>query len=345
MSADAQGSEAALRISLLWDELQSKLETSPNAALGLLDIANSRPTRNVEAVRALEPALARSARQATITMPTKDAWQFLVAMTDKLRDQRLADSVTKSIRGAAVDLAAAHPADTVAILPSLMNAGQRELLTGAAGDGIAHALNRDVSNHLPDLDDLSLLELVMASPPLMESVLTSYPEFSGSLSIAIEGVRAEAQRLMLRLVVDDRHIDLARVLFADLDTSMLAQEVRHLHEANGLAAAGLRDLIVQRAEQAGGIIEVRDAAAEFGEDTGAAALVQMLIKPNSEDIRWLLFAPQVSAARRFAMIADLVRRASRDQLRTMLADEVTLRSTLDALLRHAPTTVDALLRS
>lgn len=348
MSADTQGSEAALRIALLWDELLSKLGTSPNAALGLLDIANTRPTRSVEAIRALGPALARSARQATMTMPAGDAWRFLAAMTDKLRNRHLAKSIATSIRGSAVELAASHPTETVALLPDLMGTGQRELLLGAAGDGIAQVLDRNVSNHLSELDDQCLLELVMASPPLMEGVLTSYPEFSTSLGVALAGAddvrRTEAGRRMLRFLVDDSHVDLAGVLFANLDTLALAEEVRHLHAVNRLESSGLRDLIIRSAEVTGGLDDIREAAVALGDDDGAAALVDALVKPNAYDLRWLLLAGRLSAPRRHSMLVDLVHRASIDQLRTMLSDETLVGLTLDVLFRDVASTGDALLK-
>lgn len=53
-------SAATLRIALLWDELLDKLDRTPTAALGLLDIANSGLISSAEAVRSLEPQLAEA---------------------------------------------------------------------------------------------------------------------------------------------------------------------------------------------------------------------------------------------------------------------------------------------
>ena len=50
MADDERGSEEALRLSLLWDELTGKVETEPHAALGLLDIANTRSARRADLV-------------------------------------------------------------------------------------------------------------------------------------------------------------------------------------------------------------------------------------------------------------------------------------------------------
>lgn len=52
---------AAFRIALLWDELVAKLHTTPTAALGLLDIANSGKVRDSLALEAVEPSIADAA--------------------------------------------------------------------------------------------------------------------------------------------------------------------------------------------------------------------------------------------------------------------------------------------
>ena len=68
---------AALRIALLWEELLAKLDTTPTAALGLLDIANSGKIREASALKALEPSLAQAVRTAAVSLPDDEAWGFL----------------------------------------------------------------------------------------------------------------------------------------------------------------------------------------------------------------------------------------------------------------------------
>lgn len=348
MSLDAKGSESALRISLLWEELHSKLATSPNAALGLIDIANTRPTLDIKTVHALELVISDSAQLAAATMPTMEAWRFLAAMTDKLRDLNIAESVVASIRGTAVNLAAAKPTDAIQGLPEILGAGQRAFLLSAVGDGVARVLNPHVSSQLSNLDEQTLLELVLASPLMIENVLTHFPGLFSLLRVAIEGTgevkRIEAGRRMLEFLVDERHVDLARVVFAGLDGPALVDEVKYLHEVNGLESPGLRELIVTYAGQKKCASLVRSAAAELGEGNEASALVDALVNPNADDLGWLLSAQQLGATRRLAMIASLVHSANRDQLRSMLSDENLLGDTLNLLLGDAPTTYEALFR-
>jgi hypothetical protein len=73
MASEGVGSQSELRVSLLWDDLRRKLPTSPTAALGMLDIAHTRKVRQVDLIRELEPALARSASMATTMMEAEDA--------------------------------------------------------------------------------------------------------------------------------------------------------------------------------------------------------------------------------------------------------------------------------
>jgi hypothetical protein len=346
MSRDDMGSEAALRVSLLWDELQRKLETAPNAALGLLDIANTRSTRNVQAIRALEPALAHAARSATTSMAPNDAWRFLGALTDKLGDLRLTLSAAKSIRSAAVDLAAAHPSETIEKLSTFVGNEQREMLVSAAGEGLARVLGAEIANRLQNLDGSDLLGLMLASPTLAESGLRRYPAFSTSIAEALKHadahVRDEARRRLLRLLVEDEHVDPARILIADLDETQLIAEARHLYEANRLGSEHMREVVVERAREANAVEEVREAVVAFGEEVGVDEMVALMVHPNAADFAWTLATSQLSFERRLALVLRLVRLASAGDLRSMLGEGRKVTATLDLLERGVGGNTDAL---
>jgi len=137
---------------------------------------------------------------------------------------------------------------------------------------------------------------------------------------------------------------LPRFFFTELDTTELTEELQHLHRANRLASAGLRDLIVRGAERTGGVTEIREAAAALGEDGGAASVVDALIKPSAEDLRWVLSAQPLSVPKRLVTVTSLISRASRDQIRTMLADDAVAKRALALLLRDLAASLDTLLK-
>ncbi|MEX2745795.1 hypothetical protein AB3480_31825 [Rhizobium mongolense] len=111
---DSSGS-SALRIALLWEELQRNLQRSPTAALGLLDIANSRSETDPGTVASLQPAIAKAAHSAVENFPSSEAWEFIGALAKKTRDSAFAAALPL-IGDAAGNLAAKSPGSAVVFI-------------------------------------------------------------------------------------------------------------------------------------------------------------------------------------------------------------------------------------
>lgn len=347
MSSDGVGSESALRVSLLWEDLRRKLATSPNAALGMLDIANTRKVRQVEIIRELEPALARSAQMATTTMEAGDAWRYLGALIQKLEGLRPTMSVAKAIRTAAVDLSARHPLETIEILSSLNVEPQRELLISAAADGLSRSLDHGVADRLSRLNGGDLLDLLFASSNLAVGTVGRFPAFSTALAEALrtadDDMRLEARRRLLALLVDDRHVEPARLLIDDLNLEELLKEAAHVGTANQFASAGIRTVIVDRARILNAEQALRDAVSAMGAGAGANALVEATLHPTASDLGWIFSSHALDQKRRSELMRWLLEGANPSQLRSMLADPALLTKTVASL--SAIDSVDAELLS
>ncbi|KWF15209.1 hypothetical protein WL82_28925 [Burkholderia ubonensis] len=335
MSSDGIGSESALRVSLLWDDLRRKLPNSPTAALGMLDIANTRKIRQVDLIRELEPELARSAAMAATTMQAEDAWRYLGALVQKLEGRFSSLSFEKSIRAAAIDLASGHPIETLDVISALTLEPQKALLVSAAGDGLSRSLDLDVAERLSRLDGKDLLDLLFASASLAEGTLGRFPVLSFALAAALrtadDGVRAEARRLLLGLLVDDTHVEAARLLVSDLDTDGLVKEAGHLNAVNGLSSAEIRGVLVERARALQADAVLRDAVSKMGASAGGDALVEATLRPTPADMYWLLTSPALKGSRRIELIRSLLVAANLVQLHGMLADQRMLTKTIALL--------------
>lgn len=335
MSSDDVGSESALRVSLLWNDLRRKLASSPTAALGMLDIANTRKVRQVELIRELEPALARSAAMAAATMQAGDAWRYLGALIQKLEGLRPSISVENSIRTAAVDLAARHPIETVEVLSSLNVEPQRELLVSAAADGLAQSLDLNIAELLSRLDGNDLLQLLFASAMLAEGCVSRFPVISSALASALrtadDGVRAEARCRLLGLLVEDHHADPAQLLIDDLDADDLVKETIHVNTVNGLRSPAIRSILVERARALRAEALLRDAVSGMGASAGGDALVEATLRQTATDMDWMLSSPALTQHRRIELIRSLLAKANPQQLRGMLADQDTLTKTIASL--------------
>jgi hypothetical protein len=334
MSSDGVGSESALRVSLLWDELRRKLPKSPTAALGMLDIANTRKVRQVDLIHDLEPALVRSAAMASSTMDADDAWRYLGALIQKLEGLRSSNSLATAIRAAAIDLASRYPLDTLELISVLNTEPQKNLLLSAAAEGLSRSLDFDITERLGQLDGKDLLDLLFTSDSLAEEMVR-FPAFSSALTAALrtadDDVRAEARQRLLGLLVDDSHVEPARLLVSDLDANGLIKEAMHVHAVNGLSSAEIRGVLVERARKLQVDAVLRNAICGLEVSAGRDALVEETLRPTPEDIEWLLTSPALKRSRRIKLVRSLLASASPLQLRGMLANQHTLTGTIASL--------------
>ena len=347
MSLGGVGSESALRVSLLWDDLRRKLPNSPTAALGMLDIANTRKVRQVELIRELEPALAKSAILAVNTMQTEDAWRYLGALIQKLEGLQPSASIVKSIQSAAIDLASRQPMKTLEVISSLNAEPHKELLVSAVAEGLSRSLSQELAEQLSQLDGKDLMDLLFASAVLADATIKRFPDLSFALTSALrtadESVRIEARLKLLGLLVDDCHVEPARLLVNDLDASALGEEAVHVNSVNGLRSPEIRGVLLDRARalQAEGLL--RDAVSQSGSSIGGDALVEASLRHTPSDMAWVLTSPTLKSSRRMKLIRSMLAAADSQQLRAMLSDRHTLIKTIASL--NAATESDAELLS
>lgn len=325
LSSKSGVTEAALRISLLWNELREKLETSPNAALGLLDIANSRSPRNISVIKHLQPELERAAKQAVVSLNPSEAWRFLLALTDKLAGIQLQLSITKAVRTAAVELASRQPADAIANVAMLAAGHGHQLLISAVGDGVARNFDSESGSALGELAPAHLLELLLRSPALASLSLTRYSNLSVQLATALADAhartRSQAKRRLLRFLVEDWQADAARILIGDLNLTELLAETKLLSNVNNLATTSLHDPIVERARAIGAVTELRDTISILPDSRGTRTLLLRLIAATSSDLHWLLECAAFTEECRLDLVRALVRSASATQLKSMVTKQ------------------------
>ena len=302
MAGDKRGSEDALRVSLLWDEPYRKVAAEPHAALGLLDIANTRVARSAELVKDLGPALALAAANAVTTMPPRDAWRFLHTLAGKVGDSHLRLSVAKSIRTSAITLARRRPGDAVEVLPTLLGVDNHDLLVGALGDGLAGCSPDEIAKLFSGLRPDELIRLLFASPALAEEVLR---KDAGLDALMAEGLgeggpdlQEKGRRWLLRCMVSERHVDSFRILVSGMTGKELVDQMTHLNDANRLQSPGLNGVIVDGAEHAGAVPLVRDFVVRLARSPAADAMLEALIAPTEDSVRWLIDSPFVGDDRR-----------------------------------------------
>lgn len=324
MAGDERGSEDALRVSLLWDELNQKVTSEPLAALGLLDIANTRATKNADLVSSLGPALASAAASAVATMPPRDAWGFLQTLTGKVGDSKLRLSVAKSIRSSAISLARQQPKEAVGVVPTILAKNGQELLLGALGDGLVGSAAHDVAQMLVELEPAELVKLMIASPPLANEILSKDAGLDAQIAAGLEDVRpavmASAQRRFLRHMTGERHAEAFRILVSGMNGAEIIAQIKRLDDETGLRSPSLNDILVDEARHAGAVPLVRDFVASLSPSPASNAMLTGLIEPTEADARWLVDHPLLSNVRRHSLLLKLIDTAPAHILARIFSD-------------------------
>ncbi|NSX94029.1 hypothetical protein [Agrobacterium tumefaciens] len=340
---DSSGS-AALRIALLWEELKGNLQRSPSAALGLLDIANSRPQADPGIVAALQPAIGRAAHKAAESFPAEEAWEFIGALAKKTFDSAFANTLP-SIAAAAGDLAAKSPTPAVAFIEQSSLHDAILAMLPQIASGLEKDFRSETENALSRTETSVLWRLLESSPKLMQAVVNSVPliaRIGETLPQLPADALQEMKGALLPLLVDDRQLPAFAPLSKSLTTDELLKEVSHLADINDLAAETFIPLLATRARELKATPVLRNALATRKMSSGRDALIAAILTPATEDIDWLLRQKSVSSAFRSKQLLTLLQKASSDTVASIFCDDELARLALDILPDDA---TDVLLRA
>lgn len=336
--SDESDSEAALRVSLLWDELSAKMDASPLAALGLLDIAKTRASQSKQIIRRLQPALADAAGRASLVLPPEDGWRFLKALVEKLSDVSLAPSLVVPLREAASTLTRRAPVKAVEWTSALADRKAFDLLIGGIAAGLAVVFDSEVVDELRRLDERVLLALVLSSDMLSKQVVLYAPALLEALAKAInaadEEIRKQALVRFARFLVEDSQEPLAHVLFADLRSTEVMEQVKILYGANQLQSVKLRELLVQRASVLGIQVQLRDLVCSLGNEDSILETIEALLSPNSEDLDWLLDTPKLTREAKKRLLQKVLLLASPRAVSTLFNTDSPIEDAISLLDDH-----------
>jgi hypothetical protein len=347
MAGDEKGNEEALRLSLLWGELANRVSTEPQAAIGLLDIANTRKSRRASLVNELSPILATAAITVASTMPPSEAWRFLQVLIAKLGEKRSRLALIRSVSSSTVTLAQRHPINAVEAVAQLAKDGGNYFLEDIAS-GIARSDTFESAvRNLAALPGDALLRTVLASPELIVRLLKGEYGIESALATSIDGASEDeietARKYILPQLVNDRHARLFSKLMADASAALITIEAERLKNANDFTATSLNDVLVDVAQRNGEIVPLRTAVVKARQSQEANAMLRKLLGPNIEDIRWILSAMETSDVRRPLLLVDLLASASRQQLCSIFGELDILEGVLRAI-ENLPAATEVLAR-
>lgn len=281
---------ALLRISLLWDELVAKIDTTPTAALGLLDIANSRGVWNPDTLNALDPAIETAARAALANMSPENAWDFVGALVRKMQGHFLQRGrhALKDVTG---QLSTLSPKGAIAFLSQPVSEDIMLDLIPVIADGIAADKTDEAPRAIVSAASDVVGRMVAASdavahrladePLLIGRMRAALGELDPQLLVAVRG-------RVLPLLVHDWQLPLAAPLIETLDLEGLMDEVLHLERIVDLAIPAFVDPIISRAHALDGIWALRERLLGLPRGVGRDEFLLATLKPSPADISWLL---------------------------------------------------------
>ncbi|WDH19917.1 hypothetical protein PUP50_17890 [Pseudomonas chlororaphis] len=336
MSADGSGSETALRVSLLWEELKRKSNISPNAALGLLDIANTRSARNINVIRSLEPVLIKSARMAVEQMMVPEAWRFLKALVSKLDKEPLSIEMRHSISQSAALLASTEPEAALDFAESLLAEPiYFEPLIEGMGAGLALSFRPSIGDRLVKLTDSELLRLVLTSSLLLKTVVQADSVLPSRLTIALSktgrSLSGSSRKMLMPLLAEDAHATLARLLFSEATQNELEEHLINLYRTNGLESAEMRGVLIECATRLGVTEAMRRVVSEMRPSKHIDSMLEGLIGHQASDLDWILSCNNLNPERRQAFLYFMLSTASTGDLKKLISSLTQAKQVLDSL--------------
>ena len=321
-SDDDVDGAATLRIALLWDELLGKLERTPTAALGLLDVANSGKVRNSMALQSVELRLADAVHRASHSLPEDEAWDFLGAIARKMQGRSMPYGAI-AVGAAVKQLAERAPEGAFALLaqpdPRGVVVDLLPRIAEGIGDTFTDRTERALLAAQPEVlgrliaEGRTLAERVSGDASLIDRLGEVLPQLDPSL---VDAVGAN----LLPCLVADWQLPAAEPLLMRLDGQGLADEMRHLGLTNDFAASRLAELALERARKIGARDVVRSSIAELPASEGRNAMLARTLDPSIDDAAWLLHNSGLSADAASRLLIGLLRKADDRQLSAIVGD-------------------------
>lgn len=316
---------SALRIALLWEELHDKLDRAPTAALGLLDIANSRMSSNPQVALELVPLLRDATQRAVTQLSEREAWDFVGALVRKMQDV-YPPSDMYFLADAAEHLARVRPDGALALLGQHEPSGAVETLLPAIAAGIADSFSV-AESALVTTEPGVLARLICVGGRFAEQAASS-PSVLSALAEAVPGLSAADLKALstalLPLLVLDEHLPVAGPLIDTLEEDELLAEVRHLSQAGAFRAQSFFGPLTVRANELGAIVRLRSTLLGCEPSPARDVFLAATLRPTLDDVRWLLSESQLSDQRAGEYLLELLRSANDGQRHTLLSTDAVL---------------------
>jgi len=313
LQSDMQGDGGALRIALLWNELLDKSKTSPNAALGLLDILTSQNA--FAAARSLLPILSEAVELSRRDNTAFEHLRFLMTLLGKFSRRPIPFSLLRLIRKTADSVSRQDVSQAFEFLASADNPRLPRILCAGLADGIG-AMAADISvSAFAGLNPETRLMLISASEVLDQRIVRSLRDspsmaWAKAIRLALEFPAAHLRlRAAGRLVPKLDHKDQLPVLQGVLDGAtwpVIARAIEQLWRGCELKVAEFDDPIMRATVHAHAMRSLREEICDLSETAATNRLLTKTLQLDEVDLDWLLTSKTLGVSRKMRVLSSII---------------------------------------
>jgi hypothetical protein len=341
LEGDQVGDEGALRLSLMWRELEAKARTTPNAVLGMLDILSSHSVRPSTAQEYLEPLVADAVDLARRTLTAENTWRFYVTLLGKFSDRLPSRRTLRELRLASERLAFEDPSSAVSALRDFEDQGRDvpAVLAAGIGDGLGRKpLSEDVAQSHLAIGRRDLLRLVAYSKRFAKALAEGVVDYPVDRTRAVvdaldapdRDLVKRARRHLLPVLTSSAQTPLLEPLLREVPVGEIPAVVRAIDKATNFEIAAFDDALVGMARSAAGATKLRESVLQAKETSGADRILVRSLRADADDVLWLTSTVATSRAR--SILGQVLDHADDGAIQMLMRDATASRTTLDWLL-------------
>ena len=340
LKTDTQGDGGALRIALLWNELFEKSKTSPNAALGLLDILASQNAFAAE--RSVLPTLSEAIELSRRENSAFDHLRFLLTLLGKFAGRPVPLSLLRLIRISSDSVSQQNPKEAIEFLTSADNVVRPlpRVLCASLADAIA-SMPADTSvAAFSGLNPETRLTLISASEAMGEMLVRSLLEnrsmawaeaIRNALEFPAANLRIHAAGHLVPKLNHKDQLPILEGVLGDAQWPVIRRAIQQLWLGSELKVAEFDDIVSRAAAHAHAMQGLRDAVCDLPATAATDRLLTKTLQLGEADLDWLMATETMDTSRKMRVLSALVSRSDHSGLGRVLANTRLKRGALQLL--------------
>lgn len=330
--------ESVLRLSLLWNELSAKSQTSQSAVLGMVDILNAQPKLSASVINEASSAIISSINKISSNHVPQDSWSFLSTLTEKMSHHIFPESVYAKVSYSVATLTSNDTTSAINFLTSedADNKSIPHVLYGAIATGFAISNDDNISVRLSSLPSLTLLDLMSSSQDFVRFIFSLASHEPERWVVKIKEVLRHGNCLKsvpIRFIgTIFNHKSLAPLLsifLADTNADEFLVFVDVIGEQSNFEIVEFDEALISAANRLDVIIPLRDLAIRFSGESDRLLLASMSV--NAEDLSWLLKS-NIGTCRTSTLLILLLENASSHEINKLSNDGALYHSILNIII-------------